>query len=362
MKKVLTFFLTSYILLFADSGNMNPTVLDIHSFTLPKNNIEIKTSFYKINDTLDIFNIRENQLSSSVSSFGTIGNMRGYETKVGYGVTDKINFYYKYEYMNINYGEKSSIKNKKNEFNLKFKLYSNSYKFINALSLGIGYIKNSSKPLEIKNDLMLNYMIKKIIPQIPISIKKGVIHYQDTSITLYDKEGNKIYPFLRIENLKDESYYLRIMFGKKFSKGKMDIYGGVKKTKVYTDISIEPSNHKLIKDAIKKFNISIPNLYRDETTYFLGINEAFEYKSFLFEVGYEYNYIDREKELNFQRNNHIIDMAISKIISPYMLIYIGGKILLKQFNSIVPYLYNKYTQTQFDKKYGYAKIGIVWSF
>ena len=36
--------------------------------------------------------------------------------------------------------------------------------------------------------------------------------------------------------------------------------------------------------------------------------------------------------------------------------------MFQQFNSSLPYLYNKYTQTQFDKKYGFAKFGLAYKF
>ncbi len=361
MKKQSLLLFSLLYLTYADSGNMNPTVLDIHSFTLPKDRVEIRTSFYKINDTLDIFNIKEKELGS-LSRFGALGDMTGYEFKLGYGISDKINLNYKYEYMKIDYGSGNYIKNKQNDIFLRFKLYSNPYTFFNAFSFDTGFLKNSSSPLDVKEESVLNSMISKILPGIPLSIHNGVINYKDTSLILYDENENKLYPFIKVGDLEDSSYYFRFILGKRFSSGKMDFYIGYKKSDITTSISIEPKEHHLIQEAIKKFDINIPNLNRDEKSYMAGVNFALEYKSFLLEGGYEYVYIDRDAELSCQKSNHIIKMSVSKIISDDLLVYIGGEILVNQFNSVIPYLYNIYTQTQFDKKYGYAKIGFVYTF
>lgn len=338
--------------------NINGTILDVHSFTVPKNKVTLKGSFYKINDTLDIFNVKEHEIDS-LSKFGALGDMKGYEAAIGYGLTDRISIHYKHEYLDIDYGGGSSIKNKRDDLFLRVNLYYHPYSFINAWSVDFGYVKNSSNPLEIKNDDMLNAMIRKIAPDTPLSIKNGVITYGDFSGSIYEN-GKKVYPFVKVGDLKDSSFYTRVIAGIKFDKSLLDLFIGYKKSDINSKISIEPSNNTLITNAIKKLNISIPDLSRDEKSYFAGFTYALEYKKFLFEAGYRYVYLDR-KDIDYENCNHIIDMSISKILTKNLLIYIGGKIMINQFNGEIPYLYNRYTQTQYDKKYGYAKFGFVYN-
>ncbi len=340
--------------------NINNTVLNIHSFTTVKNRIGIKGSFYKVNDTLDIFNVREHEIGT-LSRFGALGDMSGYEGEIRYSLTDRISINYKHEYLDIDYGGGGFIKNKRDDIFLRLNLYYHPYTFINAWSVDLGYTKNSSKPLDITKDEMLNAMIKKIAPNTSLSIKDGVVTYGNYSASIYEN-GKKVYPFVRVGDLKDSSYYVRLIMGKRFENSIFDLYAGYKKSDIDAKISIEPSNNTLIKDALNKLNIVIPKLSRDEKSYFAGFTYTLEYKDFLFETGYRYVYIDREDDIDYENSNHIIDMSISRIITKNLLFYIGGKIMTNQFNAQIPYLYNRYTQTQYDKKYGYAKFGFVYNF
>jgi hypothetical protein len=97
MRILILFF--SFIYLFAiDEIYITP----YHAYTLNKNKKLFLFEFQKMNDTLDLFNLKEKELSTS---FGNIGDMYGYKFHFIYGLRDNITLYAIFQKQNIQYGE-----------------------------------------------------------------------------------------------------------------------------------------------------------------------------------------------------------------------------------------------------------------
>ena len=356
MYKIAILILLSVSALFPNQSDY--FILNKHSFTLPKNTLEIKSSYLKVNDTIDVLNVKEQELGA-LNRFGSMGDMDGYEIELRYGVTSYNIIFFNYQRWNIDYAG-STLKNNTIELFNRYRLI-NQNSFLDSLSLDIGFTHNYSKPINIKNDELLNSMIKKIRPNTSIVLDKGDIISGDTTLAFYDNEWNKIYPYLSISNLKSKSYYVRALIAKQLTANTLiDVYIAAKYTDIRTGILLEPKENSYLNKFIGEFKI--PNLNRTEKSINIGFVTTLYVKKFTMEFNYEYNKIYRDKELRYMNHSHIIEASISKKIYNNFLLYIGGRLMLQQFNTDLPYLYNKYTQTQFDKKYGFAKIGLVYSF
>ncbi|MCH9814524.1 MAG: hypothetical protein K0U47_11355, partial [Epsilonproteobacteria bacterium] len=57
-----------------------------------------------------------------------------------------------------------------------------------------------------------------------------------------------------------------------------------------------------------------------------------------------------------------LNLTFSKAINTKLLLYLGSKLYLHQYNGVIPYLYNEKTKDRFDQKFGYATIGFVYNF
>ena len=339
--------------------NLNYAALNKHAFVLPKGKLEVKSAYLMVNDTIDVLNIKEQELGN-LSKFGSIGDMDGLDLELRYGLTQKDSVFVNYQQWNVDYAG-STLKNSKIDLLNRYNLIDKKHGLFNALSFDIGFIKDSSNPLNIQNDSFLNSLIQKIRPNTNISFNDGSIVSGDTTLTLYDENWNKKYPYLSIANLESTSYYARILLGKKIStKSIIDFYIGYKVTDIKTKIEFYPKDNSFINGLISEFDV--PNLNRKEKSLNLGFVYTTQINSYLLEFNYEYNKIYRDNDVSYEDNNHIIDASISKVINKNFLVYVGGKLMLQQFNTDIPYLYNKYTKTQFDKKYGFAKFGMVYSF
>ena len=358
MKPLLIIILLSSFV-FGDKIDGNFTTMDVRSSLLSKNQLFIKASYNRINDTIDILNLKATQLGSS--NYGSIGNAIGIDLSLGYGINKLASIFFVHESLNIHYID-DMLENRKNELFLKINpLRDINSTMIDSVSIDFGFINNTSSDLDIKKDSILNSMFQKIKPNSDFKLSDGTLTYDGKTVILLDRYSKKVYPFIKISNMNDNSFYIRAIAGKKIQNSKIDFYAGLKTTNITTEISLEPADNTLLQDAID--SLSIPNLNRSEKSLFMGFIYSFKFKSYLFESNYEYmRMFQRAKEISYTNQNHILNATVSKIITDNFLIFIGGKAMINHFNGVIPYLYNKYTKTKYDKKYGYAKIGFVFNF
>ncbi len=150
--------------------------------------------------------------------------------------------------------------------------------------------------------------------------------------------------FNTLSDLSDNSYYIRLLLGSRFNSSLLNFYGGFK----YSSIS---TTHNAI------------DLDRDERALMAGISYTLEMSNYILDANYEYmRMFGRENALADNKSNHLINLNLSRAFSENFLIFIGTKIMLNQFNGIIPYLYNTQTQSAFDKTYSLMKVGFVYNF
>jgi len=130
-------FLIPLCFSFLLSQNLNYAVSDKHSFTLPKGKLQIKSSYLKVNDTIDILNIRDSQGDTP------LGSMDGYDIALRYGITQDDSIFVAYDQWNIEYSG-AILKNRKVDIFNRYNLVSNRYGFFNSLSFDVGYTKDSA--------------------------------------------------------------------------------------------------------------------------------------------------------------------------------------------------------------------------
>ena len=335
------------------------TTSKIRSFPLEPGSAAIGLSYNRINNTIDIFDIKAKELGST-ANFGSIGDSSGIDLSLAYGINEYYGIFYNYQYLNLHYID-SALKNSQNDLSLKVTIYRNPTAFFETLTTDIGFIRNSGDDLDIKDTKQLNKMIQKVNPIPGLSVDGSLIKYKDSTIKYYDPVTNKpISPFVRIGDMQDNSFYIRMLTGFHYETNIVDLYTSLKYTSIDTTVSVEPD---AIASDLKSLGYDEVNLDRSEKTWSLGFNYTVEFYTLIFDFNYEYLHIwGRSDDIKKTEDNHIINSALSYIINKDLLVFIGGKLMLNQFNGVIPYLYNKYTKNKYDKKYGYAKIGFVYNF
>jgi hypothetical protein len=76
----------------------------------------------------------------------------------------------------------------------------------------------------------------------------------------------------------------------------------------------------------------------------------------------EYSYVrlNRDADLGYVNYNHIVRAKIDYFLKSNVILSVGGEYLHRQFNGQIPFMYNKYSQTNFDHRYGWAEVGVVF--
>lgn len=352
------------------SENINYAVNDNHTLTVPKNYLDIALEYQLMNDTVDILKIKDKEFSNS-SKYDAIGDLDGYGLNLRYGISNKLMLTTKYNIKKIAYGQ-NELNNENIDFFLRYNLFNNEFAYFNSgISFDIGYIKNKLHDFHLDDLDQINDLSKRYFPSSNITIKqiqdnndpflnKGDFYIPDnTTADPNDKVKLDTKPVVSLVDTYDESYYLKLLTGIYTKKSLFDIYFGIKKTDIFNKVT---TNDELLSKASSQgYNLE-KNLNRSEKMYMLGFNYTLESKNFIYEFGFEYDKFVRDPGLDYIDYNYIFDLALSYKISRDIILYSGAKIMYRQLNGQVPYLYNEYTQTTYDHKYGYTKFGIQYKF
>jgi len=351
LKYILTLFLMG---ISVQAYALNYSVTNKQAFTLPAKTASFNLGYLKVNDQLDIFHLKEKQFSN----LGSIGDMTGHHLEVRYGLTSKDTFIASTQAWNIDYSD-STLKNTKYTLLNRYQFIANPIAFFNSLSLDIGIERNTAPAITLSSDRFLNALIQKIKPNSGIKINNGDIIAGDITLTFYNDQRQKIYPHISLKDLSSQTYYTRLLIGKKMTSSILSAYIGYRYTDITTSIAFYPDN-TLIRNILK--NKIPPSLNRSETDLELGFSYLLQTSPFIYEIKYEYHQIFRDKTVSYLNQSHTLDANIALPISRNTLLYLGGRLMMEQFNSDIPYLYNRYTKTQFDHKYGFAKFGFIYRF
>jgi hypothetical protein len=309
--------------------------------------------YQKVNDTLDIFNLKDKKLSSS---FAGIGDMEGFNIKFLYGLSDKNILSTTLQKQDIEYGS-GTLTNYYFNVASKYKFYRKENFFS---SFDIGVALNKGEKINFSNARYLESLAKRFLNVKNIKISNttvGVIKNDNTTEFLQLKKR----PSINISNMRDTSLYFSLNSKKIFTKLALGLFATFRYTKIYTDIkaNLKPADNAT-EEKLSKYNLT-KNLDRTERAVDIGFNAAYK-TPVIIEFSYLFRKIFRGKGLGYINYNHIVTLNLIKPLNKQWFVYLGGKAMYRQFNGEIPYLYNKYSQTTFDHKYGWANIGIGYYF
>ena len=359
MKKI---FLSSAILIssYADY-NIHYAKNPYHALLPKKDTLQVLFDYKKMNDTLDIFNIKEQELNGNVKNFASIGDMDGGEFEFRYTFLKNMMADLSIGYDKIDIGGEN-LKNINLDGFIRYNLRKNPYSFINAISLDVGIKADIGDDITYTNQNTLKNMIKKITDANKVSVTKHKVFVQKDKNSPPYFVFTKDEVFGKLKDLSDNSFYIRLLTEKSISDSK---YFSTFITYQYTNISTTLStNKKLLREAKNHGKDIQTDLDRSESSISYGINYMQEFSSIniVAEIGYEFDYVFRDSYLDARNYNNILTVDLSYPINKKLFINTGGKIMFSQFNNIIPYLYNRYSQTTFDHKYGYVHLGVGYRF
>lgn len=341
----------------------------MQTLTLPQWGTTLSLEYTLLNNTIDILNLKSKELGTS-TSITSMGDSNGFGTTLRIGITDDLMLVGKYSTNELEYLS-DTMKNTKEEFFFRYHIYDDPLAFFNSgFSIDIGYTHNLLEDFYLKDISAINQMIKRVLPNQNASLlySDGVNPFPNEPFPrpqgYYAKFNNLTsplsqLPYISMTDTEDTSYYIRALTGFYNDSSTSNFYVGYKETAIKNKISTTPEILLLAQAAGYNLN---QVLDRDEKMLFLGFNHSISSGDFIYEFNYEYERFLRTTGLDYINFNHVINASISYLLRKDTLASVGMKYLHRQFNGEIPYLYNTYTQTTFDHKYGYATFSLQYNF
>ena len=342
-------FLITQTLLYSQNSN-------IHAFLPKPNTLHMSFSVEKVNDKIDIFNVKDSEIKKKSS----LGDMKGININLGYALNRKWYFNLNLNQKSLNYSAYTLV-NRKIEFYSRYMLHRHNNL---ALSIDFGYIGNRASDIEMSTLESINDVLEDITPNREIELEEinseQVLFYrgEDRSIRTISLENRA---FVSIKDTHDNSLYTRAILTLKKDKWLFDTYIGYKKSKVHNELDTSFANEKN-PDLQKELEDVILVQDRTDTMWFTGIGTSYDFNQFQVEANYQYNYINRIASLERVKKNHTLNLNINYNINKNIDCFVGGKVLFHQYNGEIPYLYTVYNQGSFARKHGFANVGISYKF
>ena len=322
------------------------------AFTLGKGVVELTGCYLVVNDTVDVFNIRDKELGDSRLLSGSIGDYSGFKGIFNYGLTNRLMLHYSYQYgdLDTSLGTSSTFEGldstdtlSTSSHNIGFRLniLSESRK-APALALEAAYLRHDS------NDVRIGFT--------GIRAEEMTIHFADSQN-------------IKMSNLNDDGFELKFLISKTMSRWiTSTIWAGYSRYSADTKLSTSIS---FIKDNFdRKFDM-------DEQVFSLGISLGIQFfKRMPIFLSYRYLTLDRDigtdtpldtsmlarytdpENMNKQDSNHIFSAKIVYWITPHINLNLDGQLFTNQFLGIVPHYGNPLTNRFFYNTYGYLGMGL----
>lgn len=325
---------------------------------IPKGKIEFDVDYLAINDTLDIFNVRDSSVSSS--NPGSLGDLDGLNLMLNIGVLSSSMVHLNYSKSNIDYGF-GTLKAKSMEVSFRYSFYNKIPKNKPMFSIDAGIKYDFADDITSGDVNIMDRYVKKFYGN------NYRVYKDNTGFTIFENRvkgwqfGVRETPYIKIKDMKSYTEFFRLSAGKIYSDILSVLFLEVGTTQIDTKIDSDIKNYAFYKQYVD-YKLPVV-LNRDESYLELGADFFIKFPhKIVWNFRYSYKRMFRKKSLDYIKYNHIIDTEVDFYVTKHFSLNFGAKYMHRQFNGEIPYLYNKFTQTTFDHKYGYVNFGFTFLF
>lgn len=337
------------------------------SLTLPKNRLELSIDYLRIDDATDIFDIPDEIIDDVSTTYhsDTLSDMSGFRTFVNYGLFDKTTIQTSFTYRDMDYGI-AKMKVKTFDISWKQNIIDTHDMVEPFLSIDFGFRYDYASDQSFSDKTDINTVLKRIVKGVTLDIHSDKIWFiKDTNGTKtyspIPKEGNPL-PIITNEHMNDYTPYVRLTIGKILGTIFPNLF--VEYGQTHISSSVDFSLKDRVPDDVKDRFPEMPiDLDRYEDYVKGGVCVLWKYPySLMGRIEYQYLKMFRDSGLDEADDNHIVKADMNWFITPRLIFNIGAEYYHCQFNGIIPFLYNEYTQTTFDHHYGRFQIGVSYLF
>lgn len=328
--------------LFAGEGDRYITLIQDSptAHVLEKGRLEFSFVHKRINNTLDIFNVKES-IARDVSGLnlddlGSIGDLSAYDMYGNIGLWNGLMLSASggIEYLEV---LNSTSKIDRLNIGLKYNLLPEGF-FSPAISLKAGFKANRGSG------------ITKEFKQITFNVT------DDVTITKKYTDGQ----YLTLGGLKDNTKYVGIYAGKLlFSRVELHTFFEYGRTKVESEFDTSL--------AIEEIQRNLRFLEYKSHDYAIGVgSNAKLFSKLIFNFEYRYSWMNHDISGDFEgreyTKNHNIKAKFHILLTNFLALTFQGEYFSNQLIGEIPFIYNKRSASKFDNPYGYLGIGITFGY
>lgn len=314
--------------------------------------LEWSAELLGMNKQLDLFDVRSSSDACSDCSEDIVfGDSQGIRFLLNYGLNDSLSVRGEYSHWSLENGFDDVVIDS-GALALRKKVGSS---FVAEL----GARGNRGSSLKVTEYNRLKILLNYILEDKNFSFVDGASHFiikhEGTTLNL-DKSDDPIR--ISVSGMQDVTTYGRLLYGFPVAKrlnATLFLEGG--KSWIETDINVY-----LHPELAQLVDLPQMDVARTETFLKSGIDFlAHGPWGTVWDLNWSYERLFREEDLNYVEYNQILNGDVLIPVHQSVAIRLGGSWYRRQFNGVVPFAYNRITQTTFDHDYGTLRLGVVVS-
>ncbi len=341
------------------------------ALVLPHKQLEISLDYLAMNDAIDVLDFKETEISGGTQGFSSLGDLKGARVMVNYGLFPSTTIHAEVSRRDLSYGlgtfEISTL-----ELSFRHNIFNKPYAPWPFLAIDLGYRRNSAADVQTRDLGQINKALQFAGLSDQYSIEgfdKDFIYIKDQSAPNFvfglNKQGGPN-PDFSLTDSSDTSFFARLILGKELSGFFTNVYLECGLTSI--DGGIESSLSYYAQNNFSFFGQDFPavpgiDLSRDEKYVQTGIAAFFQLPFDILAYGeYSYHRRFRESSLSGRPSNHILKGELTYYLLDNLAWVVGGTYYSNQYNGMIPFLFNTYSESSFDKKYAEAYTGLTLTF
>ena len=327
---------------------------------LPTQAIEVSYQYRAMNNTLDVFNVKQSEFgSSNVVQTNGLGDYTSHKIVTNYSPSANSLLNFNLSSQTIGYG--SSTLDVLSYGGYGRYIFKPSSLF--TVGIDVGFRGNKGKKVSMSSSTDMQYYLNKLGKNITASETNDYLWLTKGAVSIGFPKSS--HPEIFVDNMSDETFYGRSSIAMAFETFSPSLYIELGHTAISTtlDTNMDDISGDSLKNLFATYTNFPISLNRNENYASVGFNIAINAPfNTVLTTNYEYKKLFRENGLNFLNTNHTLEILLSYNITPNLGVNVGGTYLYRQFNGAIPFLYNKYSQTSFDHPFGWCQVGINYTF
>lgn len=317
-----------------------------------------------MNDTVDVFDFRESRLDSlNVSRESSLGDLSGVRLLASYGLSDSLLLSSQYAFRELNVSLYDyEIDTFELSLNKKLSLDKGFYTFIAG---GIRYdIAGDYRTSDIDE---IDQLVGRVDSDLSVSSSPSRVNLTDGEVTIsspiVNPDGSLKDPLtVELHGNYDFTLFARSGIGKTLGRAVLVLFFELGHSEVRGSLS---HNFDLygVDDSVVRLTEFDPDFDRNENFIKLGFDSQVSLTDSAYaNVVYFYHMMDRDSDLDYIDYNHVVQADLVYRFNDFWAINLGAEYYYRQFNGVIPLLYNQYTETTFDHDYGVVHCGLTLTF